>query len=100
MNATLSHISRLILTAGLLLTCSTIGVSQQGYKKPPQAVLDILNAPVTPKALTSHTRDNVLLTTGFRYPPSVTWRNTDATPGGLRINPNTTDHIDAGRGRP
>ena len=43
--------------------------AQQGYKKPPKEVLDILNAPVTPGASVSPTHDNMLLTTSLRYPP-------------------------------
>src|SRR4026208_1869084 len=52
-----------------LLITVQVGLAQQGYKKPPKEVLDILNAPVTPGISVSPTRDNVILTTGLRYPP-------------------------------
>src|ERR1051326_4434696 len=47
----------------LLLLAVTIS-AQQGYKKPPKEVLDILNAPVTPGASVSPTRDNLILDAG------------------------------------
>ena len=42
-----------------LLVTVQVGVAQQGYKKPPKEVLDILNAPVTPVISVSPTRDNI-----------------------------------------
>jgi hypothetical protein len=53
----------------VVLLITNISFAQQGYKKPPKEVLDILNAPVTPGASVSPTRDNILLTTGVRNPP-------------------------------
>src|SRR5688572_8774748 len=89
MIASLSQKSRLIFAAALLLACANIGASQQGYKKPPKAVLDVLSAPVTPTALTSPTRDNVLLVTGFRYPPLGDLAQPMLRLAGVRINPHT-----------
>src|SRR5260370_41381439 len=43
--------------------------AQQGYQKPPKAILDVLNAPVTPRASVGRTRDVVLLYTPELYPP-------------------------------
>src|SRR5882762_1762640 len=73
----------------LLLGFSLIATGQQGYKKPPKEVLDILNAPVTPTALISPARDNLLLATGFRYPPLADLAQPMLRLAGLRINPNT-----------
>ena len=39
------------------------------YKKPPKAILDVLNAPVTPFAALSPGRDVVLLYSPVLYPP-------------------------------
>lgn len=61
----------------------------QGYRKPTQAVLDVLNAPVTPTASISPTRDRVLLTTSVRYPPIADLAQPMLRLAGLRINPNT-----------
>lgn len=80
---------RLIIAACLLLFAASFTSAQQGYRKPPKEVLDILNTPVTPVALTSPARDNVLLATGFRYPPLSDLAQPMLRLGGLRINPST-----------
>jgi dipeptidyl aminopeptidase/acylaminoacyl peptidase len=61
--------------------------AQQGYKKPPKEVLDILNAPVTPGASVSPTRDNLLLATALRYPPLADLAQPMLRLAGRRINP-------------
>jgi dipeptidyl aminopeptidase/acylaminoacyl peptidase len=61
--------------------------AQQGYKKPPKEVLDILNAPVTPGASVSPTRDNMLLSTSLRYPPLADLAQPMLRLAGRRINP-------------
>ena len=60
--------------AALAVTLFAGGVNQQawgqqGYQKPPKAVLDVLNAPVTPRASVGRTRDVVLLYSQELYPP-------------------------------
>ncbi len=73
----------------LVLLIAGISFAQQGYKKPPKEVLDILNAPVTPNALVSPTRDNIILTTGLRYPPLADLSQPMLRLAGRRINPAT-----------
>src|SRR5215217_4340458 len=75
------------LTILALLLFADISFAQQGYKKPPKEVLDILNAPVTPTALISPTRDNMLLTTALRYPPLADLAQPMLRLAGRRINP-------------
>ncbi|HKG78604.1 MAG TPA: hypothetical protein VKA78_04280, partial [Pyrinomonadaceae bacterium] len=75
------------LTILALLLFADITFAQQGYKKPPKEVLDILNAPVTPTALISPTRDNMLLLTGLRYPPLADLAQPMLRLAGRRINP-------------
>jgi dipeptidyl aminopeptidase/acylaminoacyl peptidase len=70
-----------------LLITVQVGLAQQGYKKPPKEVLDILNAPVTPGISVSPTRDNVILTTGLRYPPLADLAQPMLRLAGRRINP-------------
>lgn len=74
-----------------VVLCITLGVinvnAQQGYKKPPKEVLDILNAPVTPSASVSPTRDNLLLSTALRYPPLADLAQPMLRLAGRRINP-------------
>ncbi len=73
----------------LLLLLSNFATAQQGYKKPPQDVLDILTASVTPNASISPARDAMLLVTGLRYPPIADLAQPMLRLAGLRINPNT-----------
>lgn len=78
------------LSASLLLIAFlfvTTGLGQTGYKKPPKEVLDILNAPVTPAASISPTRDHMLLLTGLRYPPLADLAQPMLRLAGERINP-------------
>src|SRR5215813_1367816 len=75
------------LTILALLLFANISFAQQGYKKPPKEVLDILNAPVTPGASVSPTRDNMLLSTGLRYPPLADLAQPMLRLAGRRINP-------------
>ena len=70
-----------------LLVIADISFAQQGYKKPPKEVLDILHAPVTPGASVSPTRDNVILSTGLRYPPLADLAQPMLRLAGRRINP-------------
>src|SRR5215217_4467420 len=78
---------RLSLAILALLLITHTSVAQQGYKKPPKEVLDILNAPVTPTASISPTRDNIILSTGLRYPPLADLAQPMLRLAGRRINP-------------
>src|ERR1043165_5076507 len=78
---------RLAATLLAVLVFAGVGFAQQGYKKPPKEVLDILNAPVTPGISVSPTRDNVILTTGLRYPPLADLSQPMLRLAGRRINP-------------
>ena len=76
---------RLAILSVLLIV--NVSFAQQGYKKPPREVLDILNAPVTPSASVSPTHDNIILTTGLRYPPLADLAQPMLRLAGRRINP-------------
>ena len=78
-----------VVVVFVLLVVASAGLAQQGYKKPPKEVLDILNASVTPVAVISPTRDNMLLSTGLRYPPLADLAQPMLRLAGLRINPQT-----------
>jgi dipeptidyl aminopeptidase/acylaminoacyl peptidase len=78
---------RITSTLLALLLCTANALAQQSYKKPPKEVLDILNAPVTPGASVSPTRNNMLLTTGLRYPPLADLAQPMLRLAGRRINP-------------
>jgi dipeptidyl aminopeptidase/acylaminoacyl peptidase len=80
--------SLLVLSLALFTLLAAVTISaQQGYKKPPKEVLDILNAPVTPNAHVSPTRDNIILATGLRYPPLADLAQPMLRLAGNRINP-------------
>jgi dipeptidyl aminopeptidase/acylaminoacyl peptidase len=77
------------MSLALLLLLSSFASAQDGYKKPPKEVLDILSAPVTPTASISPSRDLMLLATGLRYPPIADLAQPMLRLAGLRINPRT-----------
>ncbi len=76
-----------LASLALLVLIANISYAQTGYKKPPKEVLDILNAPVTPGVSVSPTRDNMILTTGLRYPPLADLAQPMLRLAGRRINP-------------
>ena len=80
-------VSTSLAVIAVLLIVADLNFAQQGYKKPPKEVLDILNAPVTPGASVSPTRDNIILTTGLRYPPLADLAQPMLRLAGRRINP-------------
>ena len=82
-----THIRSLVVSFTLVLLLAAVTGAQQGYKKPPKEVLDILNAPVTPGVSISPTRDNMLLTTALRYPPLADIAQPMLRLAGRRINP-------------
>ena len=71
----------------ILFVFAITGFAQTGYKKPPKEVLDILNAPVTPAASISPTRQHMILLTGLRYPPLADLAQPMLRLAGERINP-------------
>ena len=72
----------------LLVVAAGAVAAQTTYKKPPPAVLDVLNAPVSPVAYVSPQRDYMLLATGVRYPPISELAQPMLRLAGMRINPN------------
>jgi dipeptidyl aminopeptidase/acylaminoacyl peptidase len=79
--------SALVVAFVALLFAAYSTPAQQGYKKPPKEVLDILNAPVTPTASLNPTRDTILLSTGLRYPPLADLAMPMLRLAGRRFNP-------------
>ena len=79
------HRFGLAIFAVLLIT--NVSLAQQGYKKPPKEVLDILNAPTTPGISVSPARDNLLLLTSRPNPPLADLAQPMLRLAGRRINP-------------
>jgi len=57
------------------------------YQKPPKAILDVLNAPVTPEISVSPARDMALFYTPILYPPIADLAQPMLRLAGVRINP-------------
>src|SRR5881392_2320784 len=75
----------------LLNSLFALGVFAQGsYKKPPQNVMDVLNAPVTPSTSVSPAKDKIALLEPLRYPPISELAEPMLRLAGIRINPRTT----------
>lgn len=74
----------------LMIAVAAFTAAAQGYQKPPQPVLDVLNAPVPPQGVISPARDYILLVQGVRYPPITELAQPMLRLAGMRINPNTT----------
>ncbi len=89
-------LSRMLAASLVLLLAGAEAASAQNYQKPPQAVLDVLNAPVPPQGSISPTREHMLLLQGVRYPPISELAQPMLRLAGLRINPNITGPHRAG----
>ena len=84
------NISRLIVACAFFILIATgAAFGQETYKQPPKEVMDVLNAPVTPNARISPTRDVMLLVEGVRYPPIADLAQPMHRIAGLRIDPAT-----------
>ncbi len=83
------HTKRSLLSLAVCLLFCASSAFAQAYRKPPQAVLDILSAPITPGASVSPTRDRLLLATSVRYPPISDLAQPMLRLAGLRLNPQT-----------
>src|SRR5450759_3832187 len=73
----------LLVLAALLLSGAT------PYRKPPQAVLDVLNSPLTPTLTISPTRHFAMQGQPVRYPPIAELAQPMLRIAGMRINPKT-----------
>ncbi|MSV28481.1 MAG: S9 family peptidase [Bryobacterales bacterium] len=61
--------------------------AETAYRKPPQAVLDVLNAPATPTLSVSPAKTHAILAEAARYPPIAEVAQPMLRLAGLRINP-------------
>ncbi|MBV8816950.1 MAG: PD40 domain-containing protein, partial [Acidobacteriaceae bacterium] len=71
----------------VLLLAVALATGAEVYQKPPQEVLDVLNAPATPRAFVSPAHTDVLLADPLRYPPIADLGQPMLRLAGLRINP-------------
>ena len=80
---------RALLCGVFVLTVSIDAFGQEGYQKPPQAVVDILDAPAPPALSVSPTGENVLLIQTARYPSIEEVAAPMLRLAGVRLNPKT-----------
>src|SRR5271157_2562746 len=59
------------------------------YRKPPQPILDVLNAPATPTLSLSPARTSAMQAQPVRYPPIAELAEPMLRLAGIRINPKT-----------
>ena len=76
--------------ASILLVPAALFLSgAEPYRKPPQAVLDVLNSPLTPTLAISPTRHFAMQGQPVRYPPIAELAQPMLRIAGMRINPKT-----------
>jgi dipeptidyl aminopeptidase/acylaminoacyl peptidase len=80
---------RALLCGVAVLTASIDAFGQEGYRKPPQAVADILDAPAPPLLSVSPTGDNILVLQTARYPSIEEVAAPMLRLAGVRLNPRT-----------
>ena len=85
----------LAASAGLL--SASAARAQDAYQKPPEAVLRVLHAPLTPRASVGRARDTVLLHEPVLYPPIAELAQPFLRLGGLRIDEATNGPHNAPR---
>src|SRR5947209_19731251 len=73
----------------LLFVCALAALGAEVYRKPPQSVLDILNAPVTPALSISPMRNFAMQGAPVRNPPIAELAQPMLRLAGIRINPRT-----------
>ena len=82
-----------IIFAFAAIACGLLNIgqifAQSVYQKPPQNVMDVLNAPALSATSVSPARDKILLAEPLRYPPITELAQPMLRLAGLRINPNT-----------
>lgn len=86
-----SRMTAAVLGLGLVAALLTPGeaMAQSKYEKPPQAVLDVLNAPPTPTAFLSPARDLMVLARPMVYPAIADLAEPMLRLAGVRVNPRT-----------
>src|SRR5260370_33906583 len=76
--------------ASILLVLSALFLSgAEPYRKPPKAVLDVLNSPLTPTLAISPTRNFAMQGQPVRSPPIAQLAQPMLRIPGMRVNPKT-----------
>jgi len=78
-----------VIGAIAVAVCAGAAFAQQKYEKPPQEILDVLNAPLPPTPFLSPTRDMVAFAQPMVYPSISDLAEPMLRLAGVRINPRT-----------
>ena len=73
----------------LFLTIATVAVGDDGYKMPPKAIRDLVDAPLTPVVYISSDKKHILILERASLPSIEELSQTELRLAGLRINPRT-----------
>jgi len=84
-----SHCAVFLIGILAITLCVGTAFGQQKYEKPPQEVLDVLNAPLPPTPFLSPTRDWLALAEPMVYPAISDLAEPMLRLAGVRINPRT-----------
>lgn len=84
-----SKLFRIFCFTFLILLINQISFAQETYQKPPQAIMDVLNAPAIPFTSVSPAKDKIALFEPVRYPAIAELAQPMLRLAGLRINPIT-----------
>jgi dipeptidyl aminopeptidase/acylaminoacyl peptidase len=76
--------------AAMIAVIGTPAGAQEPYKKPPKAILDVMDAPVVPTGTVNSTGDYILLYRSVGYPTIADLAQPMLRLAGLRINPLTS----------
>lgn len=75
--------------AVLFAAAALLATAETAYRKPPKAIQDVLDAPLTPSMSISPSKTHVLLAEPLRYPPIADLAEPVLRIAGLRISPKT-----------
>ena len=78
----------LLLALSFAASAAFAQIQEETYQKPPQAVLDVLNAPLPPQLILSPKRDMMILAQPVLYPDIADLAAPMLKLAGLRFNPN------------
>ena len=73
----------------LFLTIAIFAVGDDGYKMPPKAIRDLVDAPLTPVVYISSDKKHILILERASLPSIEELSQTELRLAGLRINPRT-----------
>ncbi|MDX1462656.1 MAG: prolyl oligopeptidase family serine peptidase [Marinirhabdus sp.] len=82
-------IKRIFLLTFLLIGIPLLAQENTGYQKPPQEILDLVDAPLAPSVLMDDAAENAVLLYRDAYKSIEELSETEMRLGGLRINPKT-----------